>query len=117
MKNRITTAALCLIVFALSVMSGCVAADKVAEQTHAIANDPAVKAVVESTVPFGGLILAGVNGALAVYLGIRKRAWKTAFTTVVNSVEPYIPADEVQRTAIQARQGPAVTSLVKQVKG
>lgn len=105
-----------LLLMMVATMSGCASLDKVAEDGQRLGNDPLVRSTAEA-IPYGGLVLAGINGALALYLGIRKRQWKTAFETVVNTVEPYIPADEAKRAELKAAQGKDVTAMVKSVRG
>lgn len=103
------------VAFVLLFAAGCASLDKAAEDAQRLGSDPLVQTTADA-IPYGGLVLAGINGALAIYLGIRKRQWKTAFTRVVETVEPYIPADEAKRDELKAAQGASVTKLVKAVK-
>lgn len=116
MNKRLLIYSMLAIAGILLVVTGCVAADKAAEGGQQLLADPTLRAVVESTVPFGGPIIAVASLLIAMYQGIRKRQWKSAFTTVVNTVEPYIPSDEASRTALRARQGTDVANKVKAVK-
>lgn len=106
------------IVLTLLTFAGCAALDRAASATTKFSEDPDTQAAA-GALPFSewiklGLIAAG--GLSTAYLNIRRRQWKTAFGTVVTTVEPFIPKDEAQRDRLKLHQGHTVTKLVKAAK-
>jgi len=100
----------------LLIPFGCATLDRVADSFNNPTSQPSIKDVVE-TFPYGGLAYLGLATAAAVYSHLRGGKWKSAFTTVVQTVEPYIPADTPGRAKLEQAQGSQVTALVKKVKG
>lgn len=97
------------------LFAGCASLDKAAQGTEDVLTSPGIGEVVDA-IPFGPMAAAGLLALINVYQAIRSRRYWTALRTVVQTVEPYIPADEAERTALRAKQGTTVTSLVKAAK-
>jgi hypothetical protein len=98
----------------LVLLSACAQLDRAAEATTQATNDPLTGGALRSVAgPYSELIVGGLGALATLYLELRRRKWKSAFQTVVTTVAPYIPADEVEREKLKAAQGEAVTAKVK----
>lgn len=118
---RPITFALCLLAICFVVFSGCAQLGQMLDRTAAATTQAAdggwgVIGEVADGFPFGRTALEAFGALAGTYLFLRGRKWKSAFATVVKSVEPYIPADEEARAEIKEVQGAEVTALVKAVK-
>jgi hypothetical protein len=108
-----------ILILAVISLSGCAAMDQWAHATTqpgVAESQGAIGAVVTGNPAIGLLISNGLSAAATLYLFLRKKKWKDAFTTVVTTIEPFIPQDPPQRRELEAAQGEAVTKLVKQAK-
>jgi len=111
--------AACLTILVISVC-GCATLDAQARATTQPGVSEAIGLAVTAATGNPGAGAATAGGLLAaanLYLFLRGKQYKSAFETVVKTVEPFIPADEPKRAELKAAQGESVTNLVKKAKG
>jgi len=108
----------------VAALNGCAALDRAATAFKGAATQPSITIVVPggevdvpvAVIPYGEAVVSIAAAAASLYLFIRGQRWKSAFRTVVNTVEPFIPDNLEKRQELEAAQGVSVTAKVKAVK-
>lgn len=96
-------------------INGCAALDRTVHIVQQATTQPAIT-IPAAVIPWGDAAVSVTAAAASLYLFLRGQRWKSAFKTVVNTVEPFIPDDAANRQKLEAAQGRSVTRKVKAVK-